>query len=123
MEDKVQIAHLDGPRDDETKESAVHIGSQLKSHYDTDLSLWQTVWQFKRVVFYSCCLYIGYVCEGFELGAGGSVIANAGFVAQFGDVNGGGGVRDLNPTWVSTWSAFLVSPNMTVLIDRTSVSS
>ena len=33
-----------------------------------------------------------------QLGAGGSVIANAGFIKQFG-TRGGEGVRALNPTW------------------------
>ncbi|RSH83089.1 uncharacterized protein EHS24_006746 [Apiotrichum porosum] len=77
----------------------------VKSRFD-ELSIPRTVWVFRRAVFYSLCVYTGYMMEGFELGAGGSVIANAGFIKQFGD-GGGGGVRALNPTWVSTWSAFL----------------
>lgn len=34
-----------------------------------------------------------------QLGAGGTVIANAGFIKQFGDGSQGAGVRALNPTW------------------------
>lgn len=33
-----------------------------------------------------------------QLGAGGSIIANAGFIKQFG-TEGGTGVRALDPTW------------------------
>lgn len=42
-----------------------------------------------------------------KLGAGGSVIANRGFIKQFG-TGEGAGVRALDPTWVSSWSALLV---------------
>lgn len=42
-----------------------------------------------------------------QLGAGGSVVANAGFIKQFGTKKGEG-VRALDPTWLSTWSALLV---------------
>lgn len=82
-----------------------------KSPFD-QLSLPQTLWTFKRIILVTLAVYTGYVCEGFELGAGASVVANAGFIRQFGDhhrgaTQGENGVRALNPTWVSTWSAFL----------------
>ncbi|EME80067.1 uncharacterized protein MYCFIDRAFT_198401 [Pseudocercospora fijiensis CIRAD86] len=77
----------------------------LKSRYD-ELSILRTLWVFKRVIFVSLAVYTGYLCEGFELNAGGSVIANAGFIKQFGDAKSTG-VRALDPTWVSTWSALL----------------
>lgn len=78
-----------------------------KSKYD-QLSLPKTLWVFKRVILVTLAVYTGYVCEGFELGAGGTVVANAGFIRQFGDKGSdAAGVRALNPTWVSTWSAFL----------------
>lgn len=69
----------------------------VKSRYD-ELSIPRTLWIFKRVVLVSLMVYTGYVCEGFELNAGGSVIANAGFIKQFGTEKGGG-VRALNATW------------------------
>lgn len=34
----------------------------------------------------------------FQLGAGGSIIANTGFIKQFGN-KGDSGVRALDPTW------------------------
>ncbi|KXS93737.1 hypothetical protein AC578_994 [Pseudocercospora eumusae] len=71
----------------------------LKSRYD-ELSILRTLWVFKRVIIVSLAVYTGYLCEGFELNAGGSVIANAGFIKQFGD-DKSTGVRALNPTWGS----------------------
>ncbi|KAK8147894.1 hypothetical protein G3M48_000772 [Beauveria asiatica] len=78
----------------------------VKSRFD-QLSLLQTVWVFKRVILVTLAVYTGYVCEGFELGAGGSIVANAGFIKQFGTNGGENGVRALDPTWLSTWSALL----------------
>ncbi|GFP57598.1 MFS transporter fmqE [Trichoderma asperellum] len=78
----------------------------VKSRFD-ELSIPRTLWVFRRVVLVSLAVYTGYVCEGFELGAGGSVVANAGFIKQFGSDKGQDGVRALDPTWLSTWSALL----------------
>ncbi|PON23295.1 hypothetical protein TGAM01_v207822 [Trichoderma gamsii] len=89
--------------DDVTKDEGYGL---VKSRFD-ELSIPRTLWVFKRVVLVSLAVYTGYVCEGFELGAGGSVVANAGFIKQFGSVKGEGGVRALDPTWLSTWSALL----------------
>ncbi|KAK6371393.1 hypothetical protein LTS17_009124 [Exophiala oligosperma] len=77
----------------------------VKSRFD-ELSLPRTLWVFKRVILIILAVYTGYVCEGFELGAGGSIVANEGFIKQFGE-HGGTGVRALNATWLSTWSALL----------------
>lgn len=86
----------------------------LKSRFD-EMSLGKTLWTFRRVVIITLAVYTGYMCEGFEvsdfedtlskailicskqLGAGGSIVANAGFIREFGE--GGSGVRALNPTW------------------------
>ncbi|KXS96871.1 hypothetical protein AC579_3363 [Pseudocercospora musae] len=86
-------------------EDKINSYGLLKSRYD-ELSIPRTLWVFKRVIVVSLAVYTGYLCEGFELNAGGSVIANAGFIKQFGD-DKSTGVRALNPTWVSTWSALL----------------
>ena len=52
---------------------------------------------------------VGADATRFELGAGGSVIANAGFIKQFGTGSADAtGVRGLDPTWVSSWGALLV---------------
>ncbi|OIW26886.1 MFS general substrate transporter [Coniochaeta ligniaria NRRL 30616] len=77
----------------------------VKSRFD-ELSILETLWVFKRVVLVSLAVYTGYVCEGFELGAGSSIVANTGFIKQFG-TEAGAGVRALDPTWLSTWSALL----------------
>ncbi|ERS95286.1 hypothetical protein HMPREF1624_08164 [Sporothrix schenckii ATCC 58251] len=76
-----------------------------KSRFD-NLTIPQTIWTFKRVVLIIISVYTGYICEGFELNSSGSVIANAGFIKQFGSGDTAG-VRSLSATWVSTWSALL----------------
>ncbi|TXT04812.1 hypothetical protein VHUM_04080 [Vanrija humicola] len=84
-----------------------HPAELLKSRYD-NLSIPKTLVLFKRSVFFVLMLYTGYMCEGFELGAGGSIIANKGFIKQFSSNHGNDGdVRKLNPTWVATWAAML----------------
>lgn len=106
--EKTTEAHLEGIQteiDDVTKADAYDSYGLVKSRYD-ELSIIRTLWVFKRVVIVCLAVYTGYVCEGFELGAGGSVVANAGFIKQFGR-DGGTGVRALSPTWLSTWSALL----------------
>lgn len=92
LEDKVDVTHI--------------AGGLRKSPFD-HLSIPRTLWVFRRVFFYIVLVCTGYVCEGFELGAGSTVIANNGFIKQFGS-RGGEGVRALDPTWLSTWSAMLV---------------
>ncbi|KAN0102857.1 MFS general substrate transporter [Hyaloscypha variabilis] len=96
---------FEGTHIDDVKIDSYDSYGLVKSRYD-ELSIPRTLWVFKRVVLVSLAVYTGYVCEGFELGAGGSVVANAGFIKQFG-TDHGAGVRALDPTWLSTWSALL----------------
>ena len=97
----------------------------VKSRYD-ELSIPRTLWVFKRVILIVLAVYTGYICEGFEvsrsrfgcadshllmlvkLNASGSVVANAGFIKQFG--SGGTGVRALSPTWCKSSFIFTQSP-------------
>jgi SP family general alpha glucoside:H+ symporter-like MFS transporter len=83
--------------DDVNKADEYDSYGLVKSRFD-ELSIPRTLWVFKRVILVSLAVYTGYVCEGFELGAGGSIVANAGFIKQFG-TEGGAGVRALDPTW------------------------
>ncbi|KXS93736.1 hypothetical protein AC578_994 [Pseudocercospora eumusae] len=76
----------------------------LKSRYD-ELSILRTLWVFKRVIIVSLAVYTGYLCEGFELNAGGSVIANAGFIKQFGDDKSTGNVGQLLTFTYVSWFA------------------
>ncbi|KAH8677975.1 general substrate transporter [Xylariales sp. PMI_506] len=82
-----------------------NYGGLVKSRFD-ELSIGQTLWVFRRVVLVALAVYTGNTCEGFELGVGGSIVANEGFIKQFG-AEGGTGVRALDPFWLSTWSACL----------------
>ncbi|RSH89781.1 hypothetical protein EHS25_001767 [Saitozyma podzolica] len=83
--EKPRVEHFESKARDDVVYEGLH-----KSRWD-ELSIPRTLWVFKRAVL---------------LGAGGSIITNAGFIKQFGDQTSGG-VRALNPTWVSTWSAVL----------------
>ncbi|KAK3175823.1 hypothetical protein K4F52_009956 [Lecanicillium sp. MT-2017a] len=100
-----QTEHIELDGDANVKIDGYDSYGLVKSRFD-ELSIPRTLWVFRRVVLVTLAVYTGYVCEGFELGAGGSVIANRGFIKQFGS-EGGEGVRALDPTWVSTWSALL----------------
>ncbi|CAH0004304.1 unnamed protein product [Clonostachys byssicola] len=89
----------------ESKHGDNGIVDVAKSKFD-DLSVGQTLWTFRRVVLVSLAVYTGFVCEGFELKIGNNILANKGFIKQFGS-RGGQGVEALDPTWVSTWTSLL----------------
>ncbi|KYG43064.1 hypothetical protein M433DRAFT_72503 [Acidomyces richmondensis BFW] len=100
--EKPEVAHLESAQDN--IEEITTVGEKnpnglLKSRFD-ELSIPRTLWVFKRVVLVSLAVYTGYVCEGFELTSSGTVIANDGFIKQFGK-KGGVGVRALDATWGS----------------------
>ncbi|PCH03909.1 Major facilitator superfamily domain, general substrate transporter [Penicillium occitanis (nom. inval.)] len=84
---------------DEAKFEA-STGDLVKSRFD-EMSLGRTVWVFRRVAFVTFVVYTGYVCEGFELKAGNGIVANAGFIKQFGNKKNSTGVAALNATWVT----------------------
>lgn len=41
----------------------------VKSRFD-DMSITKTLWVFRRAVFFTLCVYTGYMCEGFEVSPG-----------------------------------------------------
>jgi hypothetical protein len=69
--EKRDIAH-DEHVDDKSIEQQL-----LKSRFD-DMSIPRTLWIFRKSAFFVFLVYTGYFCEGFELQAGGLVIANRG---------------------------------------------
>ena len=100
---------------------------QLRKSRLDELSIPRTLWVFRRAVFYTFCVYTGFLCEGFEvrmaqsrwqvlrlilqLNAGSSVVANAGFVKQFG-AQDSADVRTLDPTWreyIKSWPVSLMA--------------
>jgi MFS transporter, SP family, general alpha glucoside:H+ symporter len=118
VEEKAEVSQFEG--DAVTEIDGYESYGLVKSRFD-ELSIPRTLWVFKRVVLVTLAVYTGYVCEGFEvsetlcvailpvtdrtqLGAGGTVIANAGFIKQFGD-HDATGVRALNPTWGKSGSS------------------
>ncbi|ORX37529.1 general substrate transporter [Kockovaella imperatae] len=104
----LEISHVDHvvPQT-ELGDKAADIGMALSKLRFDELSIPRTIWVFRRSVLVCLAVYTDYVCEGFELGAGGSIVANQGFIKQFATVKDQTGVRGLDPTWLSTWSALL----------------
>ncbi|KAM0229889.1 hypothetical protein ACHAPO_009611 [Fusarium lateritium] len=107
LPDRSDQAHVETIPDEKdiSRTDEYHPEELVKSKFD-DLSIPRTVWVFRRVVLVALAVYTGYVCEGFELKIGNNIIANAGFIKQFGH-KGGSGVQALDPTWVSTWTSLL----------------
>ncbi|KAF6521687.1 hypothetical protein HZS61_015945 [Fusarium oxysporum f. sp. conglutinans] len=105
--DRPDLAHVESILDDNkiSPNAEYHPDELVKSKFD-GLSIPRTVWVFRRVALVALAVYTGYVCEGFELKIGNNIIANAGFIKQFGR-KGGSGVQALDPTWVSTWTSLL----------------
>ncbi|KAK2128962.1 hypothetical protein NOF04DRAFT_1183665 [Fusarium oxysporum II5] len=97
--DRPDLAHVESIPDDNkiTPTAEYHPDELVKSKFD-NLSIPRTVWVFRRVALVALAVYTGYVCEGFELKIGNNIIANAGFIKQFGR-KGGSGVQALDPTW------------------------
>jgi hypothetical protein len=126
-EAKPDVQHLDKMTTTRVEPVADDADNGLLKSRHSALSIPRTLWVFRRAALYVLLIYTGYVCEGFEVGliltlltqlnAGGSIIANRGFIKQFGD-RSQADVRALDPTWgacsaapltaVSTWSAMLV---------------
>lgn len=96
--EKQDTAHVETRDICDDEKVDVHPDSGLMKSPIDDLSIWKTVWIFKRVVLFVVLVYTGYVCEGFELSAGGTIVANNGFIKQFGS-RAEEGVRALDPTW------------------------
>ena len=68
--DKPDIEHIESRKpviDDVTGLGHGFDGHGLvKSRFD-DMSVTKTVWVFRRAVFFTLCVYTGYMCEGFEV--------------------------------------------------------
>ena len=94
----------------------------LKSRFD-HLPLLKTLWIFRRAAFYCFISFTWQMLDGWEVNLAGTLVANKGFVLQFGEVAGDSNVRNLNTSWreyfpagqtradgcvVSAWSAIVV---------------
>ena len=55
--------------DDVIKVDGYEVYGLVKSRYD-ELSIFRTLWVFKRVILVSLAVYTGYICEGFEVSEG-----------------------------------------------------
>jgi hypothetical protein len=62
LDEKPETVRLENPGEDANGLT----GTLLKSRLD-ELSLLRTLWLFRRAVFYTMCVYTGFLCEGFEV--------------------------------------------------------
>ena len=59
---QIEPVHVE---DDFKGESDTHV--QLRKSRLDDLSIPRTLWVFRRAVFFTFCVYTGFLCEGFEV--------------------------------------------------------
>lgn len=65
--DKHEIEHVESRKvGDEVTGFGHDDRGLLKSRFD-DMTIPKTLWVFRRAVFYTLCVYTGYMCEGFEV--------------------------------------------------------
>ena len=62
---------LDNKGNSEKLETVPTDVSLLKSRFD-ELSIWRTLWVFRRAALCCVAVYTGYLCEGFEVSAIGA---------------------------------------------------
>ncbi|CAK9784067.1 MFS general substrate transporter [Cutaneotrichosporon oleaginosum] len=81
----------------------------VKSRFD-QLTIREALWVFRRSLVVCFFVFTGRMLEYFEIVMSGAILANPGFIKQFGDPNRAGkiaGVGALDPNWVSAWSVIL----------------
>ncbi|GFZ52130.1 hypothetical protein JCM24511_09903 [Saitozyma sp. JCM 24511] len=111
VEEKPELSQLEVAMDlervdNEGHSPRAHMGDGLvKSRFD-DLSLGKACWTFRKALFYCFVAYTSSVMEGFVLTMSGSIIANQGFINQFGETQPDGS-KVLNTSWVSAWGAII----------------
>lgn len=108
LDDKPEFAHLD--QVDTLTAAGEAKGADLgeglyKSRWD-ELSVWQAMWTFRRSSFYTFMVYTAYIIDGYEVTMSGSIIANQGFMRQFGELNDLGEYK-IDKWWVSAWGAII----------------
>ncbi|KAI9166336.1 MFS transporter fmqE [Paramyrothecium foliicola] len=81
---------------------AAAIGQGV-SGYET-LTILQTVKQFKFNTLICCLMTFSAATEGYQLGMAGNIIANAGFVTQFGTGVTAAGIPFLESSTLSLWN-------------------
>lgn len=78
-----------------------------------NLDLWQTLKTYPKASLFCACAAVGAISDGYQFNMPGNIIANTGFIRQFGAPNASGKYA-LNSTHVSLWGgtytiAYIVS--------------
>ena len=96
IENKNDVQHLSELPSAEARDE--ESAGLLKSRFD-HLPLLQTLWIFRRAAIYCFISFTWQMLDGWEVNLSGTLIANQGFVNQFGTNNGQKGVLALNTSW------------------------
>ncbi|BEI81737.1 hypothetical protein CcaverHIS002_0208970 [Cutaneotrichosporon cavernicola] len=90
----------------------------VKSRFD-QLTIREALWVFRRSLVVCFFVFTGRMLEFFEIVMSGAILANPGFIKQFGDPNRAGkikGVGALDPNWVSAWAVILSAGQIFVFL-------
>lgn len=102
----LEFAHDDHVTDEKGSVAEVHVAALdgdglVKSRFD-QLTIMQALWVFRRSLFVCFCVFTGRMLEYFEIVMSGAILANPGFIKQFGNEERQGnkaGVAALDPNW------------------------
>ncbi|ORX39544.1 general substrate transporter [Kockovaella imperatae] len=79
-------------------------GHELKSEFDV-LTVPQVMWKFRKALSFGVIIGVTALADGYAGMINGVIIANPGFVKQFGTVTTPDGTKALAPSIVSAWGA------------------
>lgn len=101
-DEKGSVADVHGAAlDGEVHVAALEGDGLVKSRFD-HLTIMQALWVFRRSLFVCFCVFTGRMLEYFEIVMSGAILANPGFIKQFGNEARQGtkaGVAALDPNW------------------------
>lgn len=102
----VEYAHDGEMGDEKASITEVHVAALdgdglVKSRFD-QLTIMEALWVFRRSLVVCFCVFTGRMLEYFEIVMSGAILANPGFIKQFGETARQGnkaGVAALDPNW------------------------
>lgn len=104
--DHREYADMEDAADEKGSVAEVYVAALdgdglVKSRFD-QLSITQALWVFRRSLLICFCVFTGRMLEYFEIVMSGAILANPGFIKQFGETARQGtkaGVAALDPNW------------------------
>ncbi|RSH83832.1 hypothetical protein EHS25_005447 [Saitozyma podzolica] len=106
-EDKIQVEHQEPThvlnQEKQFKDAAAEKGQGFSGY--EDLSLFQTISKFKVATLICFAVTLSAATDGYQIGIAGNIVANPGFVNQFGNETDSAGVRIIGASVLGTWGA------------------